>query len=113
MEVKIRDLDIRAVNVLDDEAKKQGVSRNELLKRHVEDLVMFNGIKQTEKALDRTLNKVGTSLEMTFHRLDKLEKQSMKMYLLLAVVLDMDPEEADDYLHHMFNLNIEGGAKNE
>jgi len=106
MELKVRDVDTSAVNVLNDEAKKQNVSRNELLKRHIEDLAQFNGIKRAEKELDSTLRSVGDALEMTYHRLDQLEKQSMKMYLLLATVLEVDPEEVDDYLEKMFKVNI-------
>src|SRR5699024_9633161 len=106
MEIKVRDVDTGAVNVLNDEARKQNVSRNELLKRHIEDLAQFNGIKQDEKELDSTISSVGDALEMTYNRIDQLEKQSMKMYLLLASVLDVDPEEVDDYLEKVFKINI-------
>jgi len=106
MELKVRDVDTGAVKVLNDEARKQNVSRNELLKRHIEDLAQFNGIKRAEKELDSTLSRVGDALEMTYNRLDQLEKQSMKMYLLLATVLDIDPGETDDYLEKMFNINM-------
>jgi len=106
MELKVRDVDTSAVNVLNDEAKKQNVSRNELLKRHIEDLAQFNGIKRAEKELDSTMSRVGDALEITYNRLDQLEKQSMKMYLLLATVLDVDPEEVDDYLEQLFKINI-------
>ncbi|GAB3043984.1 hypothetical protein GCM10027286_02990 [Virgibacillus ainsalahensis] len=106
MEIKVRDVDSGAVKVLNDEARKQNVSRNELLKRHIEDLAQFNGIKRAEKELDSTLSRVGDALEITYNRLDQLEKQSMKMYLLLATVLDIDPGETDDYLENMFNVNM-------
>jgi len=106
MEIKVRDVDTGAINVLNDEARKQNVSRNELLKRHIEDLAQFNGIKRAEKELDSTISRVGDALEMTYNRLDQLEKQSMKMYLLLATVLDVDPEEVDDYLEKVFKINI-------
>ncbi|ALX47653.1 hypothetical protein [Lentibacillus amyloliquefaciens] len=106
MEIKVRDVDTGAVNVLNDEARKQNVSRNELLKRHIEDLAQFNGIKRAEKELDSTISRVGDALEMTYNRIDQLEKQSMKMYLLLATVLDVDPEEVDDYLEKVFKINI-------
>ncbi|TFJ91541.1 hypothetical protein [Lentibacillus salicampi] len=106
MEIKVRDVDTGAINVLNDEARKQNVSRNELLKRHIEDLAQFDGIKRAEKELDSTISRVGDALEMTYNRLDQLEKQSMKMYLLLATVLDVDPEEVDDYLEKVFKINI-------
>ncbi|WP_010529467.1 hypothetical protein [Lentibacillus jeotgali] len=106
MELKVRDVDTGAVKVLNDEARKQNVSRNELLKRHIEDLAQFNGIKRAEKELDSTLSRVGDAVEITYNRLNQLEQQSMKMYLLLATVLDIDPGETDDYLENMFNLNM-------
>ncbi|QKY71797.1 hypothetical protein [Lentibacillus sp. CBA3610] len=106
MEIKVRDVDTGAVKVLNDEARKQNVSRNELLKRHIEDLAQFNGVKRAEKELDSTLSRVGDALEMTYNRLDQLEKQSLKMYLLLTTVLDVDPEEVDDYLEKVFKINI-------
>ena len=106
MELKVRDVDTGAVKVLNDEARKQNVSRNELLKRHIEHLAQFNGIKRAEKELDSTLSRVGDALEITYNRLDQLEKQSMKMYLLLATVLDIDPGEIDNYLENMFNINM-------
>ncbi len=105
MDAKVRDLDAGAMQVLKEVAKKQKISRNELLKRHIEDLAKFNGIKSTEKELDSTIGRVGDALEITYNRLDKLEKQSKKMYLLLSIVLDVDPEEVDDYLEKMFKLN--------
>src|SRR5699024_10942666 len=106
MEIKARDVDTGAVKVLNDEARKQNVSRNELLKRYIEDLAQFNGIKRAEKELDSTMSRVGDALEITYNRLDQLEKQSLKMYLLLATVLDIDPGETDDYLENMFNINM-------
>jgi len=106
MELKVRDVDTGAIKVLNDEARKQNVSRNELLKRHIEDLAQFNGIKCAEKELDSTISRVGDALEMTYNRIEQLEKQSMKMYLLLATVLDVDPEEVDDYLEKVFKINI-------
>ncbi|WP_200411781.1 hypothetical protein [Virgibacillus salexigens] len=106
MDLKIRDLDAGAMQVLKEVASKQNVSRNELLKRHLEDLAQFQGIKRAEKDLDSTLRSVGKALEITYNRLHQLEKQSMKVYLLLATVLDIDPEETDDYLENMFNVNV-------
>jgi len=106
MEIKVRDVDTGAVKVLNDEARKQKLSRNELLKRYIEDLAQFNGIKRAEKELDSTISRVGDALEITYNRLGQLEKQSMKMYLLLATVLDVDPEEVDDYLEKVFKINI-------
>ncbi|WP_174615274.1 hypothetical protein [Virgibacillus ihumii] len=108
MEVKIRDLDIRTVKVLDDEAKKQKVSRNELLKRYVEDLVIINGVKQAEKEVDSTLNKVASALEMTFSRLDQLEKQMEKMFILLSDVSGLDPMEVNQMLDNIMQSNVKG-----
>jgi len=98
MEIKIRDVDVRAIKVLDEEAKKQKVSRNTLLKRIVEDKVKFDGIKSAEKELDVTMNRVADGLEMTYQRLNHLEKQTLKMYLLLCGGLGIDPTEAEDIL---------------
>ncbi|ASK61356.1 hypothetical protein CFK37_03795 [Virgibacillus phasianinus] len=108
MDVKIRDLHAGAMQVLLEEAKKQKVSRNELLKRHIEDLATFNGMKNAERDLERAVGRAGDALEITYRRLDQLEEQSLKMYLLLTIVLDVDPEEVDEYLEGMFHIKRKG-----
>ncbi|MDY0407199.1 hypothetical protein P5G51_019355 [Virgibacillus sp. 179-BFC.A HS] len=109
MEIKIRDVDVRAVKVLDEEAKKQKVSRNILLKRMVEDKVKFDGIKLAEKELNVTVSQVADGLEMTFKRLDHLEKRTLKLYLILCDALGLDPKEADHILEKTFGVDDVGG----
>ena len=104
MEIKIRDVDVRAIKVLDEEAKTQKVSRNTLLKRIVEDKVKFDGVKGAEKELDVTMNRVADGLEMTYQRLKNLEKQTLKMYLLLCDGLGIDPTDAEGILEKTFNM---------
>lgn len=104
MEIKIRDIDVRAIKVLDEEAKKQKISRNTLLKRIVEDKVKFDGIKGAEKELDVTMNRVADGFEMTYQRLNHLEKQTLKMYLLLCDGLGIDPTEAENMLEKTFDI---------
>ncbi|MTW87053.1 hypothetical protein F3157_15505 [Virgibacillus dakarensis] len=105
MEIKIRDVDVRAVKVLDEEAKKQKVSRNVLLKRMVEDAVKFDGIKLAEKELDVTVNRVADGLDMTFKRLDHLEKRTLNLYLILCDALGLNPKEADHILEKTFDMD--------
>jgi len=105
MEIKIRDVDVRAIKVLDEEAKKQKISRNTLLKRIVEDKVKFDGIKGAEKELDVTMNRVADGIEMTYQRLNNLEKQTLKMYLLLCDGLGIDPTEAESILEKTFDMD--------
>ncbi|OZU88640.1 hypothetical protein CIL03_10110 [Virgibacillus indicus] len=109
MEIKIRDLDVRAVKVLDEEAKKQRVSRNVFLKRMVEDTVKFDGIKLAEKELDVTVSRVADGLEMTFKRLNQLEKHTLKLYLLLCDAIGLDPKEADYILEKTFGFDEKDG----
>src|SRR5690625_3376835 len=109
MEIKIRDVDVRAVRVLDEEAKKQKVSRNVLLKRMLEDAVKFVGIKSAEKELDVTVSRVADGLDMTFKRLDQLEKRTLKMYLLLCDALGFDPSEVEHILDKTFGLDDKDG----
>src|SRR5699024_3159015 len=104
MEIKIRDVDVRAIKVLDEEAKKQKVSRNTLLKRIVEEKVKIDGIKSAEKELDVTMNLVADGLEMTYQRLNHLEKQTLKMYLLLCDGLGIDPTEAEGIFEKTFDM---------
>ncbi|ALX49762.1 hypothetical protein AOX59_14980 [Lentibacillus amyloliquefaciens] len=106
MDILLRRIDASAMKIIDEKAKNNRMTRNELLKHHIEDLAQFNGVKRAEKELDSTLSRVGDALEITYNRLDQLEKQSMKMHLLLATVLDIDPGETDDYLENMFNINM-------
>jgi len=109
MEIKIRDVDVRAVKVLDEEAKKQKVSRNVLLKRIVEDTVKFDGVKLAEKELDVTVSRVADGLDMTFRRLEHLEKRMLKMYLLLCDALGFDPNEIEHILDKTFGLDDKDG----
>src|SRR5699024_10788288 len=105
MKIKIRDVDVRAIKVLDEEAKNQRVSRNTLLKQIVEDKVKFDGIKGAEKELHVTMNRVADVLEMTYQRLKNLEKQTLKMYLLLCDGLGIDPTEAEGILEKTFDMD--------
>src|SRR5699024_7037813 len=105
MDLKIRDVDIRAVKVLDEEAKTQKISRNELLKRMVEDAATFDGIKLAKKNLDVSTNQVASGLEMTYQRLHDVEKQILKLYFLLCDALGVDPIEKDMILEKTFNIN--------
>lgn len=107
MEIKIRDVDIRAIKVLDEEAKEQNLSRNNLLKRIVEDRAKFDGVKRTEKELDVTLDRVAAGLEMAYQRLDDLEKQTLKTYLLLCDGLGIDPKESENILEKSFDKKSE------
>jgi len=107
MEIKIRDVDVRAVKVLDEEAKKQKVSRNVLMKRMVEDAVKFDGVQLAEKELNVTVNRVADGLEMTYQRLNYLEKQTLKLYLILCDALGLDPKDTDHILEKTFDMDDE------
>lgn len=109
MEIKIRDVDVRAVKVLDEEAKKQKVSRNVLLKRMVEDAVKFDGIKLAEKELDVTVSRVADGLEMTFKRLNHIEKRTVHLYLILCDALGLNPKEANHILDKTFGMDDKEG----
>jgi len=109
MEIKIRDVDVRAVKVLDEEAKRQKVSRNVLMKRMVEDAVKYDGVQLAEKELNVTVNRVADGLEMTFKRLDHLEKRMLKMYLLLCDALGFNPNEVEHILDKTFGLDDKDG----
>src|SRR5690625_6079889 len=104
MEIKIRDVDVRAIKVLDEEAKKQKVSRNTLLKRIIEDKVKFDGIKGAEKEWGGGGGGGADGFEMTYQRLNHLEKQTLKMYLLLCDGLGIDPTEAEGILEKTFDM---------
>src|SRR5699024_5141822 len=107
MEIKIRDVDVRAVKVLDEEAKKQKVSRNVLLKRMVEDAVTFDGIRLAEKELNVTVNRVADGLDVTYQRLNQLEKQTLKLYLILCDAIGLDPKDTDHILEKTFDMDSE------
>jgi|SRR5690625_4094693 len=109
MEIKIRDVDVRAIKVLDEEAKNQKVSRNVLMKRMVEDAVKYDGVQLAEKELNVTVNRVADGLEMTFKRLDHLEKRMLKMYLLLCDALGFNPNEVEHILDKTFGLDDKDG----
>lgn len=104
MDILLRRIDASALKIIDEKAKNNRMTRNELLKRHIEELAQFDGVKLAEKELNTTMKSVEDALEMTYKRLDQLEKQSTKMYLLLSIVLDIDPKEVDDYLEGMFYI---------
>src|SRR5699024_3991290 len=82
MEIKIRDVGVRVIKLLEEEANKQKVCMNTSLKGIVEDKVKFGGIKSAEKELDVTMNRVADGLEMTYQQLNHLEQQTLIMYLL-------------------------------
>src|SRR5699024_2342565 len=109
MEIKIRDVDVRAVKVLDEEAKKQKVSRNVLLKRIVEDTVKFDGVKLAETELDVTVSRVADGLDMTFRRLEHLEDRMLKLYLRVGDALGFDGNEFEHILDKAFSVDDKDG----
>src|SRR5699024_310399 len=109
MEIKLRDVDVRAVKVLDEEAEKQKVSRNVLLKRMVEDAVKFDGIKLAEKELDVTVSRVDHGLEVTFKRLNHLEKRTIHLYLIYCHALRLNPKAADHIIDKTLAMDDKEG----
>src|SRR5699024_645732 len=102
MEIKISDVDVRTIKVLDEEAKQSKVCTNTLLKRIVKYKVKFDSVKGAEKEFDMTMNRVADVFEMTYQRLNHLEKQTFKMYLLLCGRLGSDPTEVEGVLEKSF-----------
>lgn len=109
MDIFLRKIDAGAIKVIDEKAKNNNMTRNELLKNRIEELATFDGIKQTEKEMDSTLNKVGDALEMTFNRLNQLEKRTEKMFFLLCDVSGLDPMEVNQMLDNMIKSKEKEG----
>lgn len=63
-EIKIRGLSNGAIATIDEKAKKQGLSRNEYLKVHIENLSILDSLKENDSKYTLILNKVIRVLEV-------------------------------------------------
>lgn len=63
MDILIRNLSSGAVAAIDEKAKRQGLSRNEYLKVHLETLSILDSLKESESRYTIILNKVIKVLE--------------------------------------------------
>lgn len=105
MDIHLRRIDASAIKIIDEKAKTNRMTRNELLKQYIEEMSQFDGVKQERKSLDATLNRVADALEMTFKRLENLEDRNIRLYLLLCDSLGFDPKAADLLLNKEYGLS--------
>lgn len=101
MEIKIRDMDSNVVDAFDRLAKKRNISRNEYLKLLLTNIANNDLMKDEREDYNRTLSRVADSLEITHERLESMEKNFEKLYLLKVQELGLTLKEAHLMLSNM------------
>lgn len=99
MEVKVRGLDVGAVKILDDLAKKNKMSRNEYLRRQIETLAWLDKIQSERNRFEEALSRVEVTLEIQNRRMRRLN-------FLLMQALDVTEEELNGFEQLMLNEEI-------
>lgn len=107
MEIKIRDIDSNVVEVFDRRAKKLNRSRNQYLNELLTGIA-HNDIMKDERAdYNRTLGRVADAMEQTYERLEGMEKNFEKLYLLQIQSLGLSLKDAEQMLSSMITYESE------
>lgn len=62
-EIRIRNVDAGSVARIDQLAKKKGVSRNEYLRKYIENLSVLNILKDTEERYTSTIKRITEAID--------------------------------------------------
>lgn len=93
MDIKVRNVDVVAVKKIDEMAKEEGVSRNELLREQIEEIA-YKKMKQKEFLHYETLiNKYVDSLEKLHQRFSKTEEDVEVISTFLMQLTGTEKEE--------------------
>ena len=76
MDVCIRKVDPVAIKKIDELAKRKGISRNEYLKKHIEQMAIINDISETE---DKYANLVETVVDRLEQANDIIQENSIML----------------------------------
>jgi hypothetical protein len=82
MEIKVRGLDVVAVNKIDELAKREGVSRNEYLKRTIESFSLLTTQNSIIDRLEKQIETNNILMEQTTKTLDDL------VFVLKELIVD-------------------------
>lgn len=108
MDFLIRDVDSNVIEVLDSRAKKLNRSRNQYLNELLT-AIAHNDIMKDERAdYNRTLGRVADAMEQTYERLEGMEKNFEKLYLLQIQSLGLSLKDAEQMLSSMITYESEG-----
>ncbi|MBY7043788.1 hypothetical protein FDB15_18275 [Clostridium botulinum] len=77
MEIKVRDISKEAVIKIDGLAKKKGLSRNEYLKRHLENLSIMDKINDNEAKYTILIEKITKILDYNTLALNKFLEENL------------------------------------
>lgn len=95
MEIKIRGVDVGAVKVLDDLAKKNKMSRNEYLKRQLETLAWLDKIQAYRNRFEETVSESVAQFRYVEAELENQKGQIRRLTYLLMSAMDVTEEELD------------------
>lgn len=98
MDVLLRNIDVVAVNKIDQEAKKVGMSRNEFLRRHLEKFAHYNVFVEERKEFEKQSNKNMNVMEAFLKAQEELYKKVERFEAIVLLLMDADEEEVNDML---------------
>lgn len=95
MEIKVRGVDVGAIKILDDLAKKSNMSRNEYLKRQLETLAWLDKIQAYRNRFEETVSESVAQFRYAEAELKKQNRQIQRLTYLLMSAMDVTEEELD------------------
>lgn len=95
LEVRVRYLDERLVQLIDEKANLRGLSRNEFLKVYLGMLHDSSVLKHEENKLEDLLILIYEGVEFNYRRLQSLEEGFEKLFYLILFATDVQPNEVD------------------
>lgn len=101
MDLLVRDLDSNVLDAFDRIAKRKNISRGEYLKMLLTSIANNDLMKDERADYNRTLSRVADSLDLTHERLESMEKNFEKLYLLQVQESGLTLKEADLMMSNM------------
>lgn len=98
MEIKVRGVDPVAVRKIDGMAKKRGMSRNEFVKILLEKTAVMKEMEVERDRLNVTMSSYNDLFKLLIGRVDDLEKNNEKLFILISLATDIPLLEVDNFL---------------
>lgn len=93
MDILLRNLDAKVINVVDEKAKERGISRNQLLREYINMYVTNEGYKSKTDSVNYTINKVSNAFEFTQKRMESIEHNLENILLLISISAGIDIQD--------------------
>lgn len=101
MDLKIRDIDVIAVRKIDQAAKEQKLSRNEYVKRHLEQLAHYDVFVEEKKRFEQMWEQNQQVIQACLKNIQLAVEQVKRLEAMVLLFVEIDEEEANSILSQL------------